>query len=61
MNNLEINQAIFENWELIRDYHRFSGNITDNLIKNLFLRKSTDNLSVILITFENFYKNYERF
>ncbi len=51
---------MFDDWKVTKDFHRFTGNSVDKLFLELFERQSLDNLSVIVIAFENFNKYFEQ-
>ena len=54
MNNFDVMKAIWKCEDYSRDLHKFTANIVDNLMKEVFYSRSTDNISIIVITFENF-------
>ena len=56
LTNLEVVNAVFNVNELTDDFHKNTGMALDNLMSETFLNRSTDNISAVLITFENFFK-----
>ena len=58
MKNKEIIQSIWTCEDNSRDFHKFTGNAVDSLMRDVFINRSSDNLSIILVTFENFFNMY---
>ena len=57
MNNFETIKAIY-NQPLCENYHEYTGNCVDNLMKTSFLSQTMDNITVVLITFNNFFLRF---
>lgn len=60
LSNQEIIRAIWDTEEYNKDYHKFTGNALDNVMREVFMSKSTDNISAIIITFDGFLKFYNQ-
>lgn len=58
MTNKDVIRAIWNNNEYCKDYHKFTGNGVDNLMNEVFMSRSSDNISVIMITFENYHRHF---
>ncbi len=58
MKNKEIIQSIWTSEDSSRDFHKFTGNAVDTLMREVFINRSSDNLSIILVSFENFFNMY---
>ena len=58
LNNKDIIKSIWNSEEYCKDYHKFTANCLDNLMKEVFMSRSTDNISAIIITYENFHRFY---
>lgn len=58
LQNKDIIRSVWNTEDFGKDFHKFSGNCLDNMMKEVFISRSTDNISGIIITFDNFLKYY---
>lgn len=58
MSNKDIIKAIWHSEEFCQDFHRFSAIALDNVMKEVFMSRSMDNISAILVSFDGFLKFY---
>lgn len=51
LTNEEVIESVWEINDSVSSYHQIGGKAIENIIKNCFLKKSTDNLTVVFIGF----------
>jgi len=58
LDNKSLVRSVWNSEEYSKDFNKFTANALDNLMKEVFMSRSTDNISAIIVTFDGFLKFY---
>lgn len=60
LTNQQVLSTLWQTQEFHKDYHKFTADALDNLMKEVFVSRSTDNISAIIITLDGLHSFYNQ-